>query len=739
MVELVPDEPRVFPVGRLDYDTEGLLLLTNDGELTQLLTHPSHGVVKTYLAEVEGVPAPATLAALREGVELDDGPTAPARVQVVQRARRRRPRSRSASTRAATARCAACARRSVIRCADWCARASGRCTTASSSPASGGRCAGGGAARSTRRRRRASANSPGGRERPGLTCVSRETPGAPRRDHLRRGHEGRDRRQDGAAGEGAASPATSSRHDDVVSIIFTATPDLTAEFPATAARAALGLDDVPLLGAQEQAVAARHAALHPGARALLLRPVPRRAAPRVPRGRAALRTDLPTTTDVRDRSGRSGVRRADRHRSHRRLGRARAAPRGRRRASASTTTRRGPRPPRPWARSTPLAADVADAVRRRRPRGRRGAGGPRRRGRARSARRGRGAGHRRRLGEGTGRRHGRRRRAPSSRRASSAVTRWRAPSRRASTAPSADLFVGATWVLTPTGRTDPQVFAAVRAWVAGFGAEAIAVAPELHDALVAVVSHVPQLAASTLMNVASAGNDEHAVMLRLAAGGFRDMTRIASSHPGDLARHLPRQPRRDRRRARRATSTAHRGCARSSPPATASDLLALLESARVARRNLPTGIPADTDAGRAAHPGARPRGRDRRGHRPWPRASASTSPTSRSPTRSRAAAVCSCWSSPSAGSTRSSTRCSSTATTCRGRRSREDLGVSVPTDLVLGGPHPLHGRLRVPGDKGISHRALLFAAMADGRSRVAGLGRWRRRVPHPPAPSRGWG
>ena len=56
MVELVPDDPRVFPVGRLDSDTEGLLLLTNDGELTQLLTHPSHGVVKTYLAEVEGVP-----------------------------------------------------------------------------------------------------------------------------------------------------------------------------------------------------------------------------------------------------------------------------------------------------------------------------------------------------------------------------------------------------------------------------------------------------------------------------------------------------------------------------------------------------------------------------------------------------------------------------------------------------------------------------------------------------------
>ena len=84
VVQLVPAEPRVFPVGRLDLDTEGLLLLTNDGELTQLLTHPSHGVVKTYLAEVEGEPTPGTLRTLREGVELDDGITAPAKVTLVQ-------------------------------------------------------------------------------------------------------------------------------------------------------------------------------------------------------------------------------------------------------------------------------------------------------------------------------------------------------------------------------------------------------------------------------------------------------------------------------------------------------------------------------------------------------------------------------------------------------------------------------------------------------------------------------
>jgi 23S rRNA pseudouridine2605 synthase len=83
-LELVPSEPRVFAVGRLDYDTEGLLVLTNDGELAQLVTHPRHGVEKAYLAEVAGVPSRATIRALREGVTLDDGPTAPAEARLVQ-------------------------------------------------------------------------------------------------------------------------------------------------------------------------------------------------------------------------------------------------------------------------------------------------------------------------------------------------------------------------------------------------------------------------------------------------------------------------------------------------------------------------------------------------------------------------------------------------------------------------------------------------------------------------------
>ncbi len=84
VVELVPSSPRVVPVGRLDMDTEGLLLLTNDGDLTHRLTHPSFGVEKEYLAEVEGTPSRQALRQLREGVELDDGPTAPAKVSLIE-------------------------------------------------------------------------------------------------------------------------------------------------------------------------------------------------------------------------------------------------------------------------------------------------------------------------------------------------------------------------------------------------------------------------------------------------------------------------------------------------------------------------------------------------------------------------------------------------------------------------------------------------------------------------------
>ncbi|OAB46957.1 pseudouridine synthase [Paenibacillus antarcticus] len=72
---------RVYPVGRLDYDTEGLLLLTNDGEFANLLTHPKHHVPKTYMATVKGVPHGTELDKLKQGIMLDDGMTAPADVE----------------------------------------------------------------------------------------------------------------------------------------------------------------------------------------------------------------------------------------------------------------------------------------------------------------------------------------------------------------------------------------------------------------------------------------------------------------------------------------------------------------------------------------------------------------------------------------------------------------------------------------------------------------------------------
>ncbi len=83
VLDLVDSPVRVFPVGRLDMNTEGLLILTNDGRLAHLLTHPSVGVAKEYLVRVEGDPSPAAIRRLREGVELDDGVTLPAQVSRV--------------------------------------------------------------------------------------------------------------------------------------------------------------------------------------------------------------------------------------------------------------------------------------------------------------------------------------------------------------------------------------------------------------------------------------------------------------------------------------------------------------------------------------------------------------------------------------------------------------------------------------------------------------------------------
>ncbi|MCX7779835.1 MAG: rRNA pseudouridine synthase [Negativicutes bacterium] len=85
VTELVNDVPeRLYPVGRLDYNTEGLLLMTNDGELTFGLTHPSRHILKTYIAKVKGQPGTSALTQLRKGVKLADGMTAPAQVKVLE-------------------------------------------------------------------------------------------------------------------------------------------------------------------------------------------------------------------------------------------------------------------------------------------------------------------------------------------------------------------------------------------------------------------------------------------------------------------------------------------------------------------------------------------------------------------------------------------------------------------------------------------------------------------------------
>ncbi len=84
VLDLVPSDIRLYPVGRLDYDTEGLILLTNDGALTHRLTHPSYEVDKVYEAVLQGEVTRGAIKQLQSGVELDDGPTEPAKVSVLE-------------------------------------------------------------------------------------------------------------------------------------------------------------------------------------------------------------------------------------------------------------------------------------------------------------------------------------------------------------------------------------------------------------------------------------------------------------------------------------------------------------------------------------------------------------------------------------------------------------------------------------------------------------------------------
>ncbi len=151
------------------------------------------------------------------------------------------------------------------------------------------------------------------------------------------------------------------------------------------------------------------------------------------------------------------------------------------------------------------------------------------------------------------------------------------------------LFEGATWVLTPTETTDPAAYSRVLGVVATLGADAVAMPAHRHDDMVAMVSHVPHLTAAALMTLAADAASEQSTLLRLAAGGFRDMTRIAAGHPGiwpDLCL--------DNRRA--ITETLDRllgavGDLRAMVErGDRSALLAVLERARETRLNLPLRV-----------------------------------------------------------------------------------------------------------------------------------------------------
>jgi prephenate dehydrogenase len=154
---------------------------------------------------------------------------------------------------------------------------------------------------------------------------------------------------------------------------------------------------------------------------------------------------------------------------------------------------------------------------------------------------------------------------------------------------SPDLFEGAVWVLTPVVGTDSDHFATVDAVVRSLGADVVALPPERHDALVAVVSHVPHLTAAALMGIANERAEEHAALLRLAAGGFRDMTRIAAGSPaiwpdicGENSAAIIEVIDRltdELRRLRGLVETGDR-----------SGLLSALERAQAARRNLPSRV-----------------------------------------------------------------------------------------------------------------------------------------------------
>ena len=246
VVDLVPAEPRVFPVGRLDADTEGLLLLTNDGDLAHRLTHPSFGVEKEYLAQVARPPGTGALRRLREGVELDDGTTAPAQASQPEPGLVRLTIHEGRN-------------RQVRRMCEAVGHPVERLVRVRIGPVTDRRLAPGAWRLADRRRAAGPRGAPGrpadGREGTrsgpsragtvgpmpvralrGATTLDADAP-----DHIRERVK---------ALMAALFERNDLDNDQLISVLFTGTSDITTFHPVTAARE-FGLDDVPLLGAQE--------------------------------------------------------------------------------------------------------------------------------------------------------------------------------------------------------------------------------------------------------------------------------------------------------------------------------------------------------------------------------------------------------------------------------------------------------------------------------------------------------
>jgi len=153
------------------------------------------------------------------------------------------------------------------------------------------------------------------------------------------------------------------------------------------------------------------------------------------------------------------------------------------------------------------------------------------------------------------------------------------------------LFRNATWVMTPTATTDEATYTTVRQVVRLLGAEVVSMDPAMHDAAVARISHVPHLTAATMMVMAAGAGFDNDAVLRLAAGGFRDMTRIAAGHPA-IWLDICEQNRDSIVSSLNDLIGALENARSIVDRSDRDELRALLTGAREARVNLPSGIPA---------------------------------------------------------------------------------------------------------------------------------------------------